>query len=196
MNAYRLTAIAVTTCAAGLSLTACTAGITTPSPVTSPPPAATHTASSPAATATHSSPAPATSADTISVDAPIGTFPVPHGAQVLFNSACDKQVIIELSSVSPGRASSFYISALPRAGYRITGNTLLTDTGNTLPGSAAEINFTGHGYKGTIAALSNLGALASEGPSPTDLPSSIAKNFLTISLTPPGTAGCAAPTGS
>jgi hypothetical protein len=199
MNTHRMTAIALTTCAAGLSLAACTAGITTPTPtpaLTSRSPAASHTASSGAAVASQTSPAPAASADTISVDATVGTFPIPHGAQVLFNSACDKQVIIELSAVTPAQASSFYTSELPREGYKITGNTLLTGTGTTLPGSAAEIEFTGHGYKGTIAALSNLGGLASMGASPTDLPSSIAKNFLTILLTPPGTAGCAAPTGS
>jgi hypothetical protein len=103
--------------------------------------------------------------------------------------SCGKQIIIELASVTPSQASSFYTSELPRAGYKITGNTLLTDTGNAaLPGSEAEIEFTGHGYKGTIAALSNMGALASMGPSPVSVPSSIAKNFITISLTPPGTA--------
>jgi hypothetical protein len=196
MNSYRLTAMAVTTGLASLSLAACSAGITTPSPATSRTPATSHAASSSAAAASHTSPAPASSADMISVDAPIGTFPVPHGSQVVFNSACDKQVIIELSAITPSQASSFYMSELPRTGYKITGNTLLTDTGNALPGAAAEIEFTGHGYKGTIAALSDLGALASTGPSPTDLPSGIAKNFLTIMLTPPGTAGCAAPTGS
>lgn len=196
MNTYRLVAMAAITFSAGLSVAACTAGITTPSPATSRTPVTSHAASSPAAPASHTSPAPATSADMISVDAPVGTFPVPHGAQVVFNSACDKQVIIELSAVTPSQASSFYMSELPQAGYKITGNTLLTDAGNALPGAAAEIEFTGHGYKGTIAALSDLGALASTGASPTDLPSNIAKNFLTIMLTPPGTAGCGAPTGS
>jgi hypothetical protein len=103
--------------------------------------------------------------------------------------SCGKQIIVELSSVTPAQTSTFYTSALPRAGYKITGNTLLTDTGNApVPGSEAEIKFTGHGYNGTIAALSNMGALASMGPSPVSVPSSIAKNFITISLTPPGTA--------
>jgi hypothetical protein len=195
MNPYRLMAMALTTCAAGLSLAACSAGITDASPPASPSPTTSRTASSPAAAASDSSPASASPADTISVDAPIGTFPIPHGAQVLFNNICDKQVIIELSSVTPPQASSFYTAALPRAGYKITGNSLLTDTGNELPGAEAEIEFTGHGYKGTIAAVSNFGALSSMGPSPVSVPSNIAKNFITVSLTPPGAAGCATPTG-
>jgi hypothetical protein len=118
----------------------------------------------------------------------------------LYNSTCGKQIFIELSSVTPSQASSFYTSALPRAGYKITSNSLLTDTGDGLPGSAAQIEFTGHGYKGTITAVSNLGALSSTGPSPVSVPSSIAKNFFTITLTPSGEApsgeaGCAVPTG-
>jgi hypothetical protein len=128
------------------------------------------------------------------VDAPIGSFPVPHGAQVLFNSSCGKEVVIELSSVTPAQVSSFYTAALPQAGYKITGNTLLTNTGsgNGLPGAAAEIDFTGHGYKGAIAGLSDIGALASASAS--DLPSNVAKNFITITLTPPGANACPTPT--
>jgi hypothetical protein len=179
----------VASCAAGLSLAACSAGITNAKPVTSPSPTASRTGSSPTASPSHTTSASADSGDTIRVDAPIGSFPIPHEAQVLANGTCDKQIIIELGSVTPSQTSSFYVSELPRAGYKITGNTLLTDTGNTaLPGSVAEIEFTGHGYKGTIAALSNMGALASMGPSPASVPSDIAKNFITISLTPPGTA--------
>jgi hypothetical protein len=124
----------------------------------------------------------------------MGSFPVPHGAQVLFNENCDKEVIIELSSVTPSQASSFYTSQLPRAGYKITGNTLLTGNGNGLP-SAAQIEFTGHGYKGTITGLSNLGALASTGPSPVDLPDGVASNFFSITLAPPGANGCPTPAG-
>lgn len=191
---HRLMAMAVTTCAAGLSVTACSAGITTAGPGSSPSPAASRTTSSPTTSSEHSTSASASPgpADTLSVDAPIGSFLVPHGAHVLFNSNCGKQVIIELSSVTPAKASAFYNAALPQAGYKITGNTLLTNTGKGLPGEAAEIKFTGHGYKGTIAGLSNLGALASTGPSPASMPGDIAKNFITITLAPPGKTGCAA----
>ena len=186
MKAYCRVAMAVTTCAAGLFLAACTAGVTTASPATSRSAATSPAASSPAAA---TSPALTSPAGTVSVDAPIGSFPVPPGAQVLLNSTCDKQIIIELGSVTPAQASSFYTATLPKAGYKVTSNSLLAETG-TLPGSAATIDFTGRGYKGTIAALANLGALSSIGPSPVPVPSSIAKNFLTIELTPPGTADC------
>ena len=186
MKAYCRVAMAVTTCAAGLSLAACTAGVTTASPAASRSAATSPAASSPAAA---TSPASTSPAGTVSVDAPIGSFPVPPGAQVLLNSTCDKQIIIELGSVTPAQASSFYTATLPKAGYKVTSNSLLAETG-TLPGSAATIDFTGRGYKGTIAALANLGALSSIGPSPVPVPSSIAKNFLTIELTPPGTADC------
>jgi hypothetical protein len=193
MNACRLMAMAVTTCAAGLSLAACTAGITTASPPASRPPATSRTASSPAAAASHSGSASASPAPRVSLDAPIGSFPIPHEAQVMVNMTCGKQLVIELTSVTPPQASDFYLSALPREGYKITGKTQLTETGNGQPGAVVEIDFTGHGYKGTIGAVANLGALSSTGPSPSSVPSDFAKNFVTITLTPPGAAGCATP---
>ena len=189
MNASRLIAMAVTTCAAGLSLTACSAGITTASPAASRSPATNRTAPSPTSTASHptspsASPSPA---DTVSVDAPIGSFPIPHGAQVRSNMTCDKEVIIELSPVTPSQASSFYIAALPRAGYQIISN--IGGTAPGVSGAITEIGFTGHGYRGLIIAMSDLGDLPSTGPSPVSLPSSITKNVVEISLTPPGKAG-------
>jgi hypothetical protein len=187
MNAYRLIATGVTTCMAGLSLAACSAGITTASPAASRSPATNRTAPSPTSAAAHTSPASPSPADTVHVDARIGSFPIPHGAQVLFSGACGKQLIIDLISVTPSQASRFYIAALPRAGYKITSN-----NGGTAPGvsgSFADIGFTGHGYKGTISATSDLGALSSTGPSTASLPSNFTKNFVTITLTPPGATG-------
>jgi len=188
MNANRLMAMAVTTCAADLSLAACTAGITTASPVTSRSPATSRTASLLAVASSTSS------ADAVSVDATIGRFPIPHKAKVLYNSTYDKQILIELSSVTPSQALSFYVSAMHRAGYKITGNSLLANTGDGLPGSAAQIEFTGHGYDGTITAVSDLGALSSMGPSPAVVPSRIAKIFFTIRLAPPDEDRCAVST--
>jgi len=75
---------------------------------------------------------------------------------VLENFAYNNQIAIILSSVSPAEASSFYLSALPRTGYKITGNTLVTGSGSVSTGPASEIDFTGHGYKGTIGAISNV----------------------------------------
>ncbi len=106
----------------------------------------------------------------VSLDAPIGSFPIPHEAQVMVNMTCGKQLVIELTSVTPSQASDFYLSALPREGYKITGKTQLTETGNGQPGAVVEIDFTGHGYKGTIGAVANLGALSSTGPSPAACP--------------------------
>ena len=182
MNVYRLMATSVTTCAAGLSLAACSVGVTTASPGTSPSPAASRTASSPAAS--HSASASASPADTVSVDAPVGSFPIPHGAQVVANMPCGKQVLLELSSVTPAQASAFYASALPRAGYNIANNTLTSDPNTGTPQGMDEITFTGHGYTGLVIAMANLGAEASADPSLAGLPSSITKNAVEISLTP------------
>jgi hypothetical protein len=193
LNTRRLMATAVVTCAGGLSVTACSAGITSAGPTASPAPAASRTASPSAAGTSAAAPAPG---DTVSVDAPLGSFPVPHQAQVVLNTMCDKEVLIELTSITPAQASAFYLSALPRAGYKITGNSLVTGSGSGLPGTTAEIEFTGHGYTGTMAGVANMGALASGGPSPADIPSNIAANLITISLTPPGSAGCPTPTGT
>jgi hypothetical protein len=74
---------------------------------------------------------------------------------VVENVSYGKQIAIILSSISPAKVSSFYTSALPRAGYKITSNSLATLNN----GAGAAIDFTGHGYKGTIGAVS--GGLAS-----------------------------------
>ena len=123
------------------------------------------------------------------MDAPIGSFPIPHGAQLVANMPCGKQILLELGSVTPVQASTFYTSVLPRAGYKITNNILTSDP-NT--GGMAEFTFTGRGYTGLIIAMANLGAAASAGPSMSGLPSSIAKNALEITLSPPGTANTSA----
>ena len=102
--------------------------------------------------------------------------------------ACGKQILLELGSVTPVQASTFYTSALPRAGYKITNNTLTSDPNTGSPQGMAEFTFTGHGYTGLIIAMANLGAAASAGPSMSGLPSSIDKNALEITLSPPGTA--------
>jgi hypothetical protein len=58
---------------------------------------------------------------------------------------------VSLTACQGGIANpSFYGSALPTAGYTITENT--NATGADINGTAIE--FTGHGYKGTIGAVS------------------------------------------
>lgn len=183
MNTSRLLVTALATGAAALSVAACTAGITTPSPAPShsPPVAASHTSS-----AAPSSPA------TVNLGAPIGNFPVPHGAQVVANMPCGKQLLLELSSVTPPEASSFYASALPQAGYTITVNTLTADPDTGAPRGMTEITFGGRGYTGLIIAMANLGAGATANPSMASLPASISKNFMEVSLSPKGTPSSAA----
>jgi hypothetical protein len=110
---------------------------------------------------------------------------------VIGNITCEKETIIELGAVTVAKVSSFYNSVLPAEGYKITGNSMIDTAGDGLSGPAAEIQFTGHGYKGTISALSNFGSqMASAGASTSDLPSSMTGNFITIDLIPPGAAGC------
>lgn len=205
MNAYRLMATSANTCVAGLSLAACSVGISTASPSPSPSLAASRTASSPAVSRSlatsrtasspamsHSMPASGSPADTVPEEAPIGPFPVPHGAQLVDNMGCGKQILIELSSVTPAQASTPYTSALPRAGYTITDNALTSDPSTGAPQGMAEITFTGRGYTGLIIAIADLGAEASADPSMAGLPSNITKNDLEISLTPAGTASTSA----
>src|ERR1700722_427893 len=150
MNKYRSTALALACCAASVSVAACTAGITTAAPATSRPatsaPAPSHSASAAAAA---SSPAP--SGRMITVTGSVGRFPVPAGAKVTENIAIDqKDVVVAFNSVTPANVSSFYATALPRAGYTISGNSVVTQGGSIV----AFVFFSGHGYKGDIGALS------------------------------------------
>lgn len=187
MNTYRRMALTVTTCAGCLSLAACAAGITSANPKTSPSAAASHAGSSPAASASHATSASAGAGTTVRVDAPIGSFPIPSAAEVVANMPCGKQLLVELGSVTPAQASSFYTAALPQAGYQITVNTLTSDPNTGAAQGMAEFTFTGHGYTGLIIAMANLDAGASAAPM-ADLPSNIAKNAVEISLTPTGSA--------
>ncbi len=189
MGTHRRMAMTVTSCAACLSLASCAAGITSANPGKSLSAAASRAGSSPAASSSRAASASAGAGSTVRVDAPIGSFPIPRGAQVVANMPCGKQVLIELGSVTPVQASGFYAAALPQAGYRITDSTLSSDPTTGAPQAMAEFTFTGHGFTGLIVAMANLGAEASADPSVAGLPASIAKNAVEISLTPTGTAG-------
>lgn len=147
MNKYRSTALALTCCAASVSVAACTAGITTATttaPATSAP-APSHSASVPVSSSTRAS-----SGRMITISGSPGTFPVPAGAKVAESGSVDQQIIVVFGSVTPANVSSFYTTALPRAGYVISGNALSTESGVTV----AFITFSGHGYKGNIDTLS------------------------------------------
>jgi ABC-type phosphate transport system substrate-binding protein len=170
MNTYRSAAVALTACAASLSLTACTAGTTTASTATTSPAARNSTSASASASASQS--APALASRTIKVSGEFGSFPIPARAKVVENVASDPGAIVFFDRVTPAKVSSFYAQALPRAGYTITVNSVISQSGGTV----AFIQFTGHGVKGTIDALSKF----------TDSSVSIAglghKNVTTISI--------------
>ena len=172
MNTYRSAAVALTACAASLSLTACTAGITTASTAATSP--AARNSSSASSSASVSQAAPAIASRTIKVSGEFGSFPIPARAKVAENVASDRGAIVFFDQVTPAKVSSFYAQALPRAGYTITANSVISQSGGTV----AFIQFTGHGVKGTIAALSKF----------TDSSVSIAglghKNVTTISIMP------------
>jgi hypothetical protein len=190
MNVCRPAALAVAACLAGLSLTACSGGIVTPGSSSSTPPPNT-SPSNPAASNPDSNPDSGTGASsppastppagspsgpggTVSVGGGLGSFPVPPGATVVENVSNGTTIDIVLSSVSPQEVSSFYGSALPAAGYTVTQNTQAS--GAAVTGTAVE--FTGHGYKGDIGAVSSLGitGLSALG--------GLAGNVIGITLTP------------
>lgn len=194
MTPIRLTALAA--CAAGLSLTACSAGITNAShsPSASRTESTSSAPTSPSPSPSASSASSARAADAayaLNIHSPLRTFPVPNGAQVIYNITCNKETIIELSGITVSHVSSFYNAVLPENGYKITGNTLLSNGPNGFPGPAAAISFTGHGYKGTISALSGAGSgAATVGVSASGVPVHMTGNLTTIDLTSPGATGC------
>jgi hypothetical protein len=172
MNTYRSAAVALAACAASLSLTACAAGTTTASTAATSP--AARNSSSASALASVSQAGPALAGRTIKVSGESGSFPIPARAKVVENVASDPGAIVFFDRVTPAKVSSFYAQALPRAGYTITVNSVISQSGGTV----AFIQFTGHGVKGTIDALSKF----------TDSSVSIAglghKNVTTISIRP------------
>ena len=54
------------------------------------------------------------------------------------------------AGTTTARVSSFYAHALPQDGYTVTTNSVVSQSG----GTAAIIQFTGHGFSGNIDALS------------------------------------------
>ena len=147
MNRYRPAAVALAASAASLSLAACTAGITAASTATTSPAAPSRSASSASASAPASL---AAAGRMIQVGGEVGSFPVPAGAKVAENVASSQETVIIFSMITPAKVSSFYARALPQAGYTITTNSVVSQSGDTV----AFIQFTGHGFTGNIDALS------------------------------------------
>ncbi|HEX5296760.1 MAG TPA: hypothetical protein VFW50_07220 [Streptosporangiaceae bacterium] len=158
MNTYRNVVVALAAGAACLSLAACSAGITTASSAgadaaSSRSAAAVASSASAAAMASASASASRAAAGRmIKLDGLSVSFPVPTGAKVIENMAMNvdgKQTAIFFTLVTPAKVASFYTAALPRDGYKVTSNSLLSQTGSTV----AFIQFSGHGIKGTIDSL-------------------------------------------
>jgi len=150
MNKYRSVAAALTACAASLSLAACAAGTTTVGTTTTTSPAAPGSSSAPSPASASASASPALASRTITVAGDVGSFPVPAGANVAENIASSQETVIIFDKITPARVSSFYARALPQDGYTITTNSVISQSG----GTAAIIQFTGHGFSGNIDALS------------------------------------------
>jgi hypothetical protein len=148
MNTFRSKALALAAGAATLSVAACTAGVTTASSASSP--AASPAATSHSASAAASSPAAAPSASTIALSEPPGSFPVPAGAKVADNVVITGTVILFFSGITPAKVLAFYTEALPQAGYKITGSEMVSEAGGT-----AAVMFSGHGFKGEVASVTN-----------------------------------------
>jgi hypothetical protein len=169
MNKYRSSAAALAACAASLSLAACAAGTTATSLATTSPAAPSRASASASASAS-----PAAASRMIQVSGKVGSFPVPAGAKVVQNIGSSQETVVIFSKITPAKVSSFYAQALPRAGYTVTANSVITQSGNTV----TYIQFTGHGLKGNIDGLSKF----------TDSTVSVAglghKNVTTISLMP------------
>lgn len=157
MNTFRPKALALVVGAATLSLTACSAAAPTASSA-----GAASSASSPAtspavpsgsASVAASSPGPAPSASTVEVTGLLGYFQVPAGAKVAYNVVLDQKVIIIFSGITAADVMAFYTAELPQGKYRITDSEMLPEGGGT-----ALIEFSGRGFRGEIASVTNFSA--------------------------------------
>jgi hypothetical protein len=180
---YRRTALALATGAAGLTLlAACSAGITSASQPKAPTtPSTHHTAAPPSRPA--ASPSPSLTANTASV-AGLGSFPIPSGAHVEANLACGKGDMVEAGPVTPAVASAFYASALPKAGYTVTIDTLGSDPTTGALKGIATVMFSGHRYSGVIIAMADLSSAGSGTASMPAMSGSLTHNVLEIALAP------------
>jgi hypothetical protein len=134
------------------ALAACSAGITSGSSVSSVPTK------------------PVSGGSTITLAAPLGSFPIPRGATVLQSVVAANGYSITLGNVTATAADSFYSTALPTDGFVIGQHQSASGSG----ASGTGMLFTGHGYKGEIATinLADPSALASFAGMPS-LPASL-----------------------
>ena len=183
MITYRRTALPLAAGATCLVLAACSAGITSAS-ATKPAPTtpATHRTTAPP-TRPAASPSPTLGDNSASV-AGLGSFPLPSGAHVEANIACGKGSIVEAGPVTPSVASAFYASALPRAGYTVTNDTLASDPNTGASKGLATVMFSGRRYSGVIIAMANVSSAGSGTASMPAMSGSLTHDVLEISLAP------------
>ena len=146
MNRYRSAALVLAACAVGMSAAACSSGnsSSTSSSAATSPAASSQVISSPPPTT-----GPPIASRTLTVKGSLGGFPVPASATVAENMAGGQSVVVVFGSVVPTDVARFYATALPKAGYSVTTNSMLSKGGD----NGAYIVFSGHGYKGTIDSL-------------------------------------------
>ena len=156
MNKYRSAALVLAACAVGMSAAACSSGSssTSSSAATSPAASSQAISSSPPPTT-----GPAIAGRTLTVKGSLGSFPVPASAKVAENMAGGQSVVLVFGSVVPADVSRFYATELPKAGYSVSTNSMLTKGGD----HGAYILFSGHGFKGTIDSLEQFPGMSMAG---------------------------------
>jgi hypothetical protein len=159
---YRSAALALAACAATLSVAACSSGSSTSS--TAAASTAGSSTSSPAASSGVTSSAapttgPAVAGRSLTVSGSMKSFPVPAKAKVVENMVGGQSIVIVFGLVDPADVSRFYASALPKAGYSVSTNSMLSKSGD----NGAFIVFSGHGFKGNIDSLDQFPGMSVEG---------------------------------
>lgn len=156
MNKYRSAALVLAACAVGMSAAACSSGSSSTSSSAATSPAASSQAISSAPPPTTG---PAIAGRTLTVKGSLGSFPVPASAKVAENMAGGQSVVLVFGSVVPADVSRFYATELPKAGYSVSTNSMLTKGGD----HGAYIVFSGHGFKGTIDSLDQFPGMSMAG---------------------------------
>lgn len=150
MIRYRSATLALAACAASLAVAACSAG--TPSAGSSATATATAPGTGTAAPVT-SAPPPTGGAPiagrTLQLKGKLGSFPIPEAAKIGENMSGGSALVLIFGSVAPADVSRFYATALPKAGFTVTSNSLVSQGGQ----NGAVIQFSGRGYRGNIEAI-------------------------------------------
>ena len=153
MNKYRSAALALTACAASLSVAACSTGTPSASSASTSPAATSSATASKSAAPVVSSAVPTSgppiAGRVITVKGKVGSFPVPAAAKIGENLSGGSSLLVVFGLVVPADVARFYATALPQAGFTVTSSSLVSQGGQ----NGAIIQFTGHGFKGSIESV-------------------------------------------